>query len=186
MAKIKLTFTEEHIKLIKCLRFRKLDIKRETKNLGTYIQSVKDCLELNDVDKSTREEVNDLLKYIYVAVNKDKELAKEESDKYYGFDSYDFFDTDNEAVTLAYILGCRDSIIEGTEEDYDGPKFKEDAIEHFGELMDFIYTNIIHIEDILHQRCDRGGIQPNVTYVALDHEGIWYTEEEFNEKKRKK
>lgn len=186
MAKISLTFSEDHIKLIKCLRFRKLDIKRETKSLDAYTYQVRECLKLNDVDKSTQEEVNDLLKHIDKAVQKDKAFAKEENGKFYGFDSYDFFDSDNEAVTMAYILGCEDSIIEGTEENYDGPQFKEEAVKRFGELMDFIYTNIVHIEDILHQRCDKGGIQPNVKYVALDHEGIWYTEEEYNERKKKK
>lgn len=186
MAKISLTFTEDHIKLIKCLRFRKLEIKRETKSLELYTRYIQNCLDLNGVDKSVREEVNDLLEKIDAASRKDKAYAKEEEDKYYGFDSYDFFNSDNEAVSLAYILGCEDSIIEGTEEDYDGPKFKPEVVERFGELMDFIYTNIVHIEDILHQRCDKGGIKPNVTYVSLDHEGIWYTEEEFKEKKRKK
>lgn len=186
MAKISLTFSEDHIKLIKCLRFRKLDIKREVKDLDVYTNYIKNCLDLNGLDDSAKEEVGDLLDKIDTAAKKDKIYAKEEEGKYYGFDSYDFFDSDNEAVSLAYILGCEDGIIEGTDEDYDGPKFKPEVVERFGELMDFIYTNIIHIEDILHQRCDRGGIEPNVPYVCLDHEGIWYTEEEFKEKKRKK
>lgn len=193
--KINLTFTEEQIKLIKCLRFRKIDVKHEKSDLIPHIKYM--YMTLDECDKNEcsdyiKDELRERLDIIHKAARLSNLYAEADTDKYYGFDSYDFFMNDDEKLFLSYVLGYKDELDELEQKKLDGKLEQSDIdrhteiMEHFGELMDFIFTNIVHIEDILHQRCDMGGIQPNVKYVALDHEGIWYTEEEFKEKKRKR
>ncbi|MBP5456339.1 MAG: hypothetical protein J6Y37_07545 [Paludibacteraceae bacterium] len=131
MAKISLTLTEEHIKLIRCLRFEK------------------------------------------------------KTDNIYGIDNYSLWGGTFIYEQMAYILGYGDKVIKGTEEDVDGPKYPADLIEKFNELDSFIVENIVNIEDLLHQRCNMGGILPGVKYVAYDHEGIWYTEDEWKNMRRR-
>ena len=190
--KISLMFTDEHIMLIKCLRFRKIEVNHEKSNLMKYANNIEQSIEFGECDDVTKDEIKDALSHIKHISRIDKMFAEEDADKYYGFDSYDFFMNDNERLFLSYVLGYKDELYEIEQKKLEGKLTESDAdrhdeiIRHFGELMDFIFTNIIHIEDILHQRCDKGGIQAGVKYVALDHEGIWYTEEEFKEKKRKK
>ena len=192
MAKISLTFTDEHIKIIKCLRFRKIDVKHEKSNLLKYTRDIENSLEYSGCDEATKEEVKEAINGIEQISRIDKVYADEDYDKYYGFDTYDFFMNDDESLFLSYILGYKDELDEIEQKKLDlkleesDVKRDKEIKEHFGELMDFIFTNIIHIEDILHQRCDKGGIQAGVKYVSLDHEGIWYTEEEFKERKRKR
>lgn len=190
--KINLTFTDEHIKLIKCLRFRKINVKHEKSNLLKYTHDIEQSLEYSDCSEYIQDEIKEAISNIERISRVDKMFADEDYDKYYGFDTYDFFKNDDEMLFLSYVLGYKDELDEIEQKKLDGKLEESDAnrhdeiIRHFGELMDFIFTNIIYIEDILHQRCDKGGIQAGVKYVSLDHEGIWYTEEEFKEKKRKK
>ena len=125
MAKIKITFTDEQIKLIKCMRFKEL------------------------------------------------------SETTYGLDSYSLWGGNYLYEQIALILGYADRVIPGTEEDWDGPKYPTELMEKFIELDEFILKNLVSIEDILHQFCDKGGIQAGVTYVSYDYEGIWHTEDEW-------
>ena len=109
----------------------------------------------------------------------------DEEEKFFGFDTYDIYRGSFLFEDMARILGYADQVIKGTEEDPTGPKYPQELTEHMLDLDAYIVGNLIDIEDLIHQRCDRGGIQPNVKYVALDHVGIWMTEEEFNQRKGK-
>lgn len=185
MARITLELTEEQIKVIRCLRFQKLDIKHERKNLVKTVKELDETVRhMGDEDNPQVELVRGGLYDIYASIMRSQQIAKEDRDKYYGFDMYELFGGMTPYEFLAFILGRQDEIIPGTEEDYDGPKFPPKVIEEFEEIIGHIYDRIVDIEDLIHQRCDRGGIQPNVKYIALDHERIWRTEEEFEEYKR--
>ena len=181
MAKVTITFTDEHVKLIRCLRFKQLEIRHEKSELGKYTNYIRQKLEKldNDDNVSIIRDINSKLESIDRASAISKSYAVEDNDKYYGIDTYDLFNSDYWYDQMAYIVGCSDKVISGTEEDTDGPKYPQEVIEHLRELDDFLVTNILAIEDILHQFCDRGGIKIGVTYVSYDYEGIWYTEEDW-------
>lgn len=190
MAKLTLTFTDEHLKLIRCLRFKQIEINHERSNLSRNTERVRNLLkELSlEVCKKNVYNLGELarqLDAIDAIAKRSKLLAEEDNDKYYGIDTYDLFGADFWYQQMAYIIGCADQVIKGTEEDVDGPKYPQEVIEHLRELDEFLIANLLHIEDIVHQFSDRGGIKAGVKYVSYDHEGIWYTEEEWKNMKRR-
>ena len=188
MAKITITFTDEHIKLIRCLRFRQLEIRHEKSELNKYTNYIRQKLNNFSNDKNMLAVIRDVeskLDSIDRASAISKSYAIEDNDKYYGIDTYDLFKCDFWYDQMAHIVGISDQVINGTDEDTDGPKYPQEVIEHLRELDDFIVTNILNIEDILHQFCDRGGIKAGITYISYDYEGIWHTEEEWKKMGRR-
>lgn len=187
MARITLELTEEQLAVIRCMRFRKIDVKHERANLLRTVTDLDTIVErMGDKDDPKTELLRDGLYEVYKSMLRSKQLAEEDRDKYYGFDTYDLFNGMKPYEFLAFIFGDNDKIIKGTEEDYDGPKFPPDVIERYEGILGYIYDRLVDIEDLIHQRCDRGGIQAGVKYIALDHERIWRTEEEFEEYRKKK
>lgn len=105
------------------------------------------------------------------------------SDKYYGIDTYGLFHGSNLYEDMAQILGVADKVIVGTEEDYDGPKYPVELMEHFDKLDSYIIDNMINIEEIVHQFCCKKDENGNVVgvragiYTCKDNEHIWYYKE---------
>lgn len=199
MARITLQFTDEQIKVIRCLRFNKLKIKHERKDIINTIKEIGALVDSLDPDPygtdetlsaelegthSICEMIRSGLNEIYGSAVRSMDIAMDDSDKYYGFDMFDLFNGISPFELVAYALGMQDKAISGTEEDPDGVKYQDEAMKQFREILDPIYHNIVDIEDLIHQRCDKGGIQAGVKYIALDRERIWYTEEEFKEKRK--
>ena len=182
MAKVTITFTEEHIKLIRCLRFKQIEIRHEKSELGKYTNYIRKKLDAINGTIEIGEEIHDISTRLD-AIDRisaiSKAYAAEDVDKYYGIDTYDLFNCDYWYDQMAHIVGLSDKVIPGTEEDTNGPKYPEEVIKHLMELDDFLVTNIVSIEDIIHQFCNRGGIEAGVTYVSYDYEGIWYKEEDW-------
>lgn len=182
MSKVTITFTDEHIKLIKCLRFRPIEVRHEKSELTKYTNYIRKRLDDLPVKSDYALLIHDIesrLNSIDRASKLSKAYADEDYDKYYGLDTYDLFETDYWYDYMARIIGVSDQVIKGTEADTDGPKYPETVIDHLRELDDFLITNLVAIEDILHQFCDRGGVKAGVKYVSYDYEGIWYTEEDW-------
>lgn len=182
MAKITITFTDEHVKLIRCLQFKQIEIKHEKSDLTKHTNYIRKLLKEISGKKEyailTRD-IEDRLNSIDRISKISKVLAVEDNDKYYGIDTYDLFSNDYWYDYMAHIIGCSDQVIRGTEEDTDGPKYPQEVIEHLRDLDAFLINNIVYIEDIIHQFSDRGGIKSGITYISYDYEGIWYTEEDW-------
>ena len=188
MARITLELTEEQVKIVRCLRFKKIDINRSGKDILRTVNEL-DRIAESIGDEESEPRVALLREGLYDIKQEIERLKAEERierDKYYGFDTYDLFGGMKPYEFLAFILGRQKDIIPGTEEDYDGPKFPPEVIDEFEKIIGYVYERMVDIEDLIHQRCDCGGIQPNVKYIALDHERIWRTEEEFEEYRKKK
>ncbi len=182
MAKISITFTDEHLKLIRCLRFKQIEIGHEKSELTKYTNYIRTRLKgISDKSEMAAlvRDIESRLNIIDNASKRSKALADEDNDKYYGIDTYDLFETDYWYDYMARIVGCSDQVIHGTEEDTNGPKYPQEVIEYLRDLDAFLINNLVHIEDILHQFSDRGGIKSGVTYVSYDYEGIWYTEDDW-------
>lgn len=195
--KIKLTFTDEHIALIKALNFNKIDFK-EIINTFSVVDYNVQVVENNAEFKTQRVvpyRIGDILDRFNVGI-----------DNIYGFDIYNLWGGTYLWEQMAYILGYQDAMIPSTMEDPTGPKFYKtvwtgldengrrfvvtdkdklndaagleeiDVIEHFKDLDSFILTNLPYIMDLLLQFCTEG-IQSGVTYWAYDYQRIWYKEE---------
>ena len=96
MAKVTITFTDEHVKLIRCLRFKQLEIRHEKSELGKYTNYIRQKLEKldNDDNVSIIRDINSKLESIDRASAISKSYAVEDNDKDYGIDTYDLFNSD--------------------------------------------------------------------------------------------
>ena len=160
MARISIEFTEDQIKVIKWLRFKSLSVRHEKSNLQPLINTLSSIMEGLSLDESEEYEINEILHQLMLANKTSMALCKEDEDKYYGFDTYDFFDGAPYMEQVALILGRNNDIVEGTEENYGGAKFSKETTEYIDELMTFINDNLVNIEEVILQRCDKGGILP--------------------------
>lgn len=88
-----------------------------------------------------------------------------------GIDKYDIFGGTRLFEDMARHLGVMDHVIPETIEDWDGAKFDEETSKRLHDLAEFMDTNILAIEEILHQHCDVG-IKVG-TYTCLDNVRIW-------------
>lgn len=96
------------------------------------------------------------------------------NDKYYGIDTYDVFDAGDTFLfeQMANILGYQDKIIPETRESYLGPLYEKEYQDKLEEYDRFIIENFVFIEEIIHQFCDQGGLNPGI-YSCLDNNRIW-------------
>lgn len=188
MSRISIKLTNEHIALIKNFRFRKIVVNHENSNLEKHISKITKYInEICPEDELIKDELDEQMFYLRRIACASKTNAQMDENRYYGIDTYDFFDNGRAVYSeMSNILGYNDHIIKGSEKEWDGPYFDEETEKHFEDLFYYIFDNLNYIEDIIHQRCDKGGIQADVKYIAYDNERIWYTEEEFKEKRGKR
>lgn len=97
-------------------------------------------------------------------------------DKYYGVDMYCLYGYGFLYEKMALILGLNEHLIEGTEEDYDGPKYTKEAMDKMIELDTYICENLTDIEEVLHQFAGVGLREG--TYTKSVFTGIWSYKED--------
>lgn len=159
--KIKLTFTEEHIALIKALDFNQIDFAEILKSYDQYNHRTRMEVRGETVDCT----VGDVLEKYHIGI-----------DSIYGFDNFNLWGGTYLWEQIAWIIGIHDHAYPETLEDPAGPKFPPEDMEHMIELDSFIVTHLKHIIDLLLQFCTEG-IQPGVTYWCYDHQNIWHKED---------
>lgn len=171
MAKLKIQFTEDQIKLIKNLRFQEI-------KPNFYVTPCNDDVWVNKVN-DTRYNVSTIV----CNGNERSEItspiviqnAQDLGDNLYGIDTYNLWGGTYIYEDIAYIVGKMDKVIDGTLEDPDGPKFDEETTAYLNELATFIIDNLTNIEEILHQFCTEG-IQTGVCYTCNQAQHIWSKE----------
>ena len=191
MAKKRITFTEDQIRLIKCLRFEKLK-----PDMWPEITS-KQEIKVNEIQKnagnrySVQMEKKMNVLPVEIGVEADKPFEVKDDVK---FNIEIKSDLENESGTygirtdslyggtylyedMALILGKQDHIIKGTEEDPEGALYDKETMEYLKELDTFITNHLKDIFDIMLRFCDEG-IKVGVTYWCYDYNGFWQTEEE--------
>lgn len=90
----------------------------------------------------------------------------------YGIDYNEFYGDGFLFEKIALILGKYFDYIPGTEEDPDGAKYSEDFTNYMWEMHTYIMDNIHHIEELVHQFCNKGGLVPGV-YTCKSYEHLW-------------
>lgn len=173
MTKIKLTFNDDHIKLIKNLRFSRIEpsfIITPNRNdvsitdIGNGRYDIESEISLNE--ETT----------IPLSLPITVRALHDQYDSLYGVDTYNLWGGDFIYEDIAYIIGCADQAFPDSLEDIDGPKYPKDVMERLDSLAMFIIDNLSNIEEIVHQYCTEG-IKPNVTYWCRDNEHIWKIDE---------
>jgi hypothetical protein len=77
---------------------------------------------------------------------------------------------------VAMILGLRDQVIKGTEDDADGGAYPDEVEKRMLDAYNYVSDNMYLIETLLHQRVMEG-IQPG-HYVCKDSEMVWKLKDE--------
>ena len=90
----------------------------------------------------------------------------------YGIDTYGLWGGTNLYEDMANILGWQDKVIPETIENVMGPRYEDEYQQKMEEYDAFIVENLVFIEQILHQFCDKGGLKPGV-YSCVDNVQIW-------------
>ena len=72
---------------------------------------------------------------------------------------------------VATILGYKDKVIKGTEEDPDGGAYPDDVEKYLLETYKYVSDNLFYIETLIHQRCTEGVVPGH--YKALDRDLLW-------------
>lgn len=174
--KKKITFTEEHIALIRALNFTNIDFDEVLKSYEQY--NVKTAMVADGCQTITQDSdvytengqivectVGDILNRYNISI-----------DSIYGLDNYNLWGGTYLWEQIAWIIGIHDHAYPETLEDPTGVKFPPEDIEHMKELDSFIVSHLKDIIDILLQFCTEG-IQPGVTYWCYDYQGIWHKED---------
>ena len=159
--KIKLKFTEDHLKLIRAINFDTIDVEEILKTFNQFNR----VLSVGEGDMQTTYSLAELFSRYDFNI-----------DSVYGVDTYNLWGGAYMWEKVAYILGVEDQIIEGTKENAEGASFNKETMEYMHDVVSFITANIKHIFNILLQFCTEG-IQPNRTYWCYDYENIWYVDE---------
>ena len=94
------------------------------------------------------------------------------SDKHYGLDTYGLWGGTYLYEQMANILGYQDKVIPETIESNLGARYEKEYEERMMEYDSFILENLVFIEEILHQFCDKGGLKPGI-YSCIDYVRIW-------------
>jgi hypothetical protein len=172
MARMKIEFTEDQIKLIKNLRFERIEPKFfvepchedvSVKNIGNSRYNISNIVKIDG--KPIAESIAPIM----------VRNVSDFGDNLYGIDTYNLWGGTYIYEDIAYIIGKMDKVIDGTLEDPDGPKFDEETTQYMDELASFIIDNLTNIEEILHQFCTEG-IQAGVVYTCKPNEHLWSKE----------
>lgn len=161
--KIKLKFTDEHIALIKALKFEKIDVEDIVKSFTQYDKVTKFY---DDNGNLVEGNLSDILDKYHISI-----------DSIYGIDNYNLWGGTYVLEQVSYIIGIYDKHIPYTEEDVMGVQFPPEETEYMKDLVSFIITNLQNIMEILLTFCTEG-IQPGVTYWCYDNEKLWHKEVE--------
>lgn len=106
-----------------------------------------------------------------------KMVVREFSSTKTGIDLYDLYGGGFVYQDIANILGWRDHMIPGTEEDVEGPMYDEETQSRMEEIDGFIHDHFTEILEIVMQFSAQGGIKPG-KYVCDDSIRIWKLKED--------
>ena len=98
------------------------------------------------------------------------------NDYQYGVDIAALYSESHLYDFMALVLDLKDHQIPNTEENPSGAEYDDETTEKLRNLDEYIVTNILYIEEIIHQFCDVG-VKPG-KYTCLAYNRIWKYEDE--------
>ena len=93
------------------------------------------------------------------------------NDSQIGVDNFGLYPESHLFDFMATILGLQEHRIKGTEENPMGAEYDEETMKKLIDIDGYIVDNLVYIEEIIHQFCDRG-VKPGV-YTCLAYNRIW-------------
>lgn len=93
-------------------------------------------------------------------------------DSHYGVDNYEPWGGTYPLEDMALMLGYANRVVRSTQNNYLGPEYEPEIQEYLMSLADDFVENLKDYEEILHQRCDLGGLTPG-KYVRKSGQVYW-------------
>lgn len=163
----KLTLTEDHIKLIKNIKFDAFEMGElfNTENVDYAISEIESSSEGLNKFGTLHDEL--------VRVKEQLEIASDRKEcKAWGIDQWNLFGGTYVMEDVALILGYYDKFIPGTEESPLGKQYPKEFEDYFWECYQFIVENIVLILNLVFNFIDKGGVTPG-TYKVDTKGMIW-------------
>ena len=167
MAIKKITLTEDHIKLIKGLKF-------ETFEMGDLFSVGKITSAISEIE-SSKENMKKFGK-IRDELVRIKDQIETISDKKechaWGINQWSMFGGTYVMEDIAMLIGRYQDFITGTEESNIGKQYPKELEDYMWELYEYIYENLTFIMDLVLKYSIKGGLQVG-TYKCIDYELNW-------------
>ena len=162
-----LKLTEDHIKLIKCIKFEGFDFGQRF-NLSA-LHELKEELEGNE--ELLQRYGGGLLRCLENLTLQLGRLSSESERHGWGVDQWNLFGGTYVLEDVARIIGCYDKYVEGSKEDPQGADFSDDLKAYMWDLYKYVWDNMEFILDLVISKSTDGGIRPGVYRMGRD--GVW-------------
>lgn len=163
----KITLTEDHIKLIKNIKFDAFDMGElfNTENINYAISEIENSNENLKKFGTLRDEL--------IRTKEQLEIASDRKEcKAWGIDQWNLFGGTYVMEDVALILGHFGDFIPGTEESPLGKQYPKELEDYFWGLYLYIVENMVLIINLVFNYIDKGGITPG-TYKVNTNGMIW-------------
>lgn len=163
----KLTLTEDHIKLIKNIKFDAFDMGEyfSTEGINCAIDEIESSKDNLKKFGTLRDEL--------LRVKEQLEIVSDKKEcKAWGIDQWNLFGGTFVMEDVALILGHFGDFIPGTEESPMGKRYPKELEDYFWESYLFIVENLVLIINLIFYYVDKGGITPG-TYKVNTKDMIW-------------
>ena len=163
----KLTLTEDHIKLIKNIKFDAFD-------MGEYFSTEGVNYAIGEIE-SSKDNLKKFgtLRDELLRVKEQLEIVSDKKEcKAWGIDQWNLFGGTFVMEDVALILDHFGDFIPGTEESPMGKRYPKELEDYFWESYLFIVENLVLIINLIFYYVDKGGITPG-TYKVNTKDMIW-------------
>lgn len=162
----KLTLTEDHIKLIRCIKFEGFDFgdRFDASEIHEVMKEISETPELYN-------KYSDLLRNLESIDRKLAILGSSSERHGWGVDQWNLFGGTFVLEDVARIIGRYEEHIKGTKENPDGVAFGDELSDYMWGLYKYVWDNMEYIFDLLLYMSTEGGIKAG-TY-SRDKEGVW-------------
>lgn len=163
----KLILTEDHLKLITCIKFNGFDFgdRFETSDISNVLNTISE-------DKDMLNKFGYLCPTLEKIILRLKRLDSEASVNGWGVNQYNLFGGTYVLEDVAKIIGRYDKYVEGTKEDPQGADFADEDKDYMWGLYSYIWENMEYIFDLLLFYCTKEPLKPGV--YSLDRNGGWF------------
>lgn len=165
--KRKLTLTEDHIKLIKNIKF-------ETFELGDLydVSPITDAINVIESSTENMRIFGHVRDYLVNAQEHLENLSDKRECNAWGVNQWNLFGGTYVMEDVALILGHYGDFIPGTEESPLGKKYPKELEDYWWSLYLYIVENIVFIFSLMQNYIDNGGITPG-TYQIDSNTMTW-------------
>ena len=149
----KLILTDEHIRLIKAIKFDAFDMGE---NFNT--EFINNSIEEIEATPESMKKFGQLRDHLVRVKDKLNLLSDLKECHAWGVNQWNLFGGTYVMEDVALILGHYDEFIPGTEESPMGKQYPKELEDHWWDLYLYIVTNIIDIFHLIFEYIDKGGI----------------------------